>query len=123
MVVTPVGSAIFGGFSLWLGEAAGATILFAVGGLAALVTAAFTVPCRYTILTDTLSIRCGLIVYQVALSEIENIEKSSSLHSGPALSIKRVLVSTNKRGYLISPKDCDGFIRELRKAAKQSKSR
>lgn len=119
--MTPICSAIFGGYLLWLGESADATVLFVVGGMTALITTAFAVPCRYTILQDTLSIRCGLIIYQVPLADIEHVEKSSSLWSGPALSIKRVLVSTAKRKHLVSPKDRDEFIRELRKAAKRAK--
>ena len=121
LIMTPVFSAIFGCYLMWLGEASDATILFAVGGATALITAAFAVPCRYSILDDTLSIRCGVIVYQVPLAEIDHVEKSSSLWSGPALSIRRVKVSTKKRKHLISPKDRDEFIRELRKAAKQAK--
>lgn len=121
LVATPVLAAILGVYLMWTGRAGDATWLFVVGALAALITAAFAVPCRYTILEDTLSIRCGLLVYQVPLSEIEHVEKSSSMWSGAALSLRRVLVKSGRRKHLISPKDRDDFIRDLRKAVKQAK--
>ena len=121
LILTPVLSALIGGYLIWIGKAGDATYVFLTGGLTALITIAFTVPCRYTILNDTLSIRCGIICYQVSLNTIEDIEKSSSLLSGPALSIRRVKVATKRRSHLISPKDREEFIRDLRKAVKQAK--
>ena len=92
-------------------------LLAGVGTL--LVTGIFTVPCRYTILTDSLSIRCGLLFMRVPLDQIKTIEPSSSWISGPALSLKRVKISTASRFYLVSPVDRDRFIEELTRAVKE----
>ncbi|MEM9644555.1 MAG: PH domain-containing protein, partial [Planctomycetota bacterium] len=89
------------------------SLLFLIGGAALAVTMAFMVPCRYTILSDTLSIRCGIIFYQVPLADIEQATKSATLWSGPALSLKRVEIKTAKRTFIVSPKDRDDFIAKL----------
>ena len=83
-----------------------------------IVTALFTIPCRYTILTDTLSIRCGVVFMRVPLKQLKSIEMSGSWLSGPALSIRRVKVSTASRFYLVSPVDREKFIEELREAVR-----
>ncbi|WP_235908699.1 PH domain-containing protein [Roseiconus nitratireducens] len=78
-----------------------------------LVTAMFTVPCRYTILSDSLTIRCGILFNRVPLEQIRAIEPSRSWLSGPALSLRRVKISTASRFYLVSPAERDRFIAEL----------
>ena len=85
-----------------------------------LVTGMFTVPCRYTILPDTLSIRCGSLFQRVPLHQIKAIEPSGSWLSGPALSVRRVKISTASRFYLVSPVDRERFIEELTEAVKQA---
>ena len=81
-----------------------------------LVTGIFTVPCRYTILGDTLSIRCGVLLMRVPLQQIKSIEESRSWLSGPALSLHRVKISTASRFYLVSPNERERFIDELTEA-------
>ena len=111
------------GFSVMLirqGRAGDALTLLLLGSGLLMVTLLLTFPCRYTILADSLSIRCGVICYQIPLSEIQRVEKSASLRSGPALSLRRVLVVTEKRGYLLSPKDRDAFIADLNQAIKKA---
>ena len=81
-----------------------------------LATAAFTVPCRYTILADALIIRCGLLFYRVPLDRIKNIEPSGSWLSAPAMSLRRVKISTASQFYLVSPKDRERFVDELEAA-------
>lgn len=93
-----------------------ASLMFVTAAITLVVTAAFTMPCRYTLLEDTLSIRCGIIFYQVSLADIEKVERSSSMKSAPALSLSRVAIKTAKRTYLISPKGREEFIVELKKA-------
>ncbi|TWU38991.1 hypothetical protein Q31b_40700 [Novipirellula aureliae] len=90
-----------------------ASIVFLVGTGCLLLTALFTAPCRYTILTDALSIRCGMLCYQIPLESIESVTKSRSIASAPALSVRRVCIKTDKRSYLVSPKDLDQFIEAL----------
>ena len=88
------------------------TIILAVF-IGALITL-LSLPCVYTLNDEKLTIRCGLIRYKVPLSEIRHVEKSGKLWSAPALSINRVEVITNKQNYLISPKDRDTFIADVR---------
>ncbi len=113
LMMTPALAAVIGGYLLWFGRAGDAAIMFASGAFALLVTMAFAIPCRYTILDDALSIRCGLIFYQVPLNEIVSVESTSTLRSGPALSMRRVAVKTSKRTIILSPKDRDRFIADL----------
>ena len=123
LVATPLFAGCIGVYLVWIGQPTDATWLFLTGALAALMTVAFAVPCRYTILDDALSIRCGVLFYQVPLDQIVSVDKSSSWLSGPALSLKRIAVKTRLRTHLISPKQRDEFLRELRKAMKQSNSK
>ncbi len=120
LLLTPVLAAVIGVYAVWIGRPGDATWLFLTGALTAIVTAAFAVPCRYTILDDSLSIRCGLVVYQVPLSTITDVSLSSTWMSGPALSLKRVRVKTQRKTHIISPKFREDFVRDLRKAIKHS---
>ncbi|MGB7345962.1 MAG: PH domain-containing protein [Pirellulaceae bacterium] len=120
LLITPILSAVIGIYAIWIGRPGDSTWLFLTGAITALVTAAFAVPCRYTILEDALSIRCGLLFYQVPFESIQDVSLSSTWASGPALSLKRVKVQTEKRTHIISPKFREDFVRELRKAIKQS---
>ncbi len=113
LMMTPILAAFIGCYLLWIGQAGDAAIMFASGAFTLLVTMAFAIPCRYTILDDALSIRCGLIFYQVPLNEIVSVEPTSTLRSGPALSMRRISVKTTKRTVILSPKDREGFISEL----------
>ncbi|QDT08714.1 hypothetical protein K239x_06550 [Planctomycetes bacterium K23_9] len=122
MLLTPVLAAAIGIYAIAVGRPGDATWLFITGASAALITAAFAVPCRYTILEDALSIRCGVWFYQVPLDKITDVSLSSSWASGPSLSLKRVKVQTDKRPHLISPKFRDDFVADLRKAVKAARS-
>ncbi|TWU51026.1 hypothetical protein Poly51_43200 [Rubripirellula tenax] len=113
LILAPLMSAAIGVYAWWNGQPGDAMTLFIAGAVSSLVTAAFTVPCRYTVLDDAVSIRCGLICYQVPLSEIVSVERTASLKSGPSLSLKRVAIKTAKRTIIISPKDRDAFIADV----------
>ncbi|MGB7327444.1 MAG: PH domain-containing protein [Rubripirellula sp.] len=115
LVMAPLISGVLGVYAWWMGQPGDAAVLFVAGAFSAVVTAAFTVPCRYTILNDAVSIRCGLICYQIPLSEIVTVERTASLKSGPSLSLKRVAIKTAKKTIIISPKDQDAFIADLNK--------
>ncbi len=116
MLMAPATAVFFGVVLIRQGRGGDAITLFLMGAGLLLLTGMFTVPCRYTILDDSLSIRCGVLFYQLPFSEIQRVERSASLRSGPALSVRRVLVETNKRKYLVSPKDRDAFIADLQAA-------
>ena len=123
LISAPILSAVIGIYLLAIGRPADATWLFITGAVIALVTAILAHPCRYTILDDALSIRCGVVCYQVSFSDIDSVEKTNSIGSGPSLSTKRVCVTTKakKKSHLISPKQREEFIRDLRSAVKKVK--
>ena len=106
------------GLYLWLdGNDQDAMILLITAILALVTTLMFVYPCRYTIEEDDLHIRCGIISYRVPLKTIERVEKSRSLVSGPALSLKRVIAVTKLKNYIMSPLDRDGFIADITAAS------
>ncbi|MCG8650136.1 MAG: PH domain-containing protein [Pirellulales bacterium] len=114
-----IGPAVGAGVGIFLladGNAAGASLLFFIAGMTLILTMAVTIPCRYTLLDDALSIRCGLICYQIPLHQIQAVDPSATLRSGPALSLRRVVVRTPKKQHILSPKDRDRFIREVKQA-------
>jgi membrane protein YdbS with pleckstrin-like domain len=117
ILLSPLASAVIGVYLLIQGQADGAMYLFLVGAGSLILTVAFTHPCRYTILEDSLSIRCGILFYQIPLSEIESVEPSGSWLSAPALSLRRVKIRSARRTILVSPRAREEFIEELRKAA------
>ncbi len=116
LLFTPVLAAGLGVYMLFDGKHGDAMIFFITAIATLLVTSAFIAPCRYTILDDALSIRCGIICYQVPLEEIDTIEASGTWRSGPALSMRRVLITTSKRYVVISPRERDEFMADLNEA-------
>lgn len=114
ILLSPLASAVIGVYLLIQGQADGAMVLFLVGAGSLILTIAFVHPCRYTILEDSISIRCGILFYQIPLAEIESVEPSSSWLSGPALSMRRVKIKSKKRTILVSPRERDEFISDLR---------
>ena len=114
LAIAPVAGVLIGIYLMWVGNPGDASIMFMMAAFTLLATMAFTVPCRYTLLEDALSIRCGLVCYQIPYNEIERVEKSASLRSGPALSMRRVLVETKKKKrHILSPKNREQFVEEL----------
>lgn len=113
MAMAPATSFFSGIYAWWLGQPDGAAILFVCGAAATLVTAAVAFPCRYTLMADSLSIRFGIMVRQIPLSEIVSVQPTASLRSGPALSLKRIAIQTRKKTTIISPKDREGFLAEI----------
>lgn len=89
------------------------TIMFAAAGFIMVATGMFTFPCRYTLLEDAMSVRCGVICYQVPYESITEVKSGWTLKSGPALSLKRVIVSTSTRQYILSPEDRERFVNDL----------
>ncbi|MGB0758344.1 MAG: PH domain-containing protein [Rubripirellula sp.] len=113
LMSAPITSLVIGCYLLQQGQSGGALTLFLCAAATASLTAAATIPCRYTLHEDALTVRCGLLCYQIPLSDITSITKSGTILSGPALSLKRVLIKTSKRTYILSPKKRDLFIANL----------
>jgi Bacterial PH domain len=80
-----------------------------VGGL----IAALSIPCVYTLTDESLKIKSGLLEDEVPLRKIRGAEKSSSMWSAPALSLRRIKLTLDDGSRSISPKDRDGFITDL----------
>lgn len=116
ILLGPLIAVAIGSYLLINGQADGAMYLFLTGAGSLILTIAFTLPCRYTILDDMLSIRCGMLFYQIPLDEIESVQPSASWKSGPALSLRRVEIKTKRRTILVSPQRRDEFIRNLSEA-------
>lgn len=115
MAMAPAISFLGGIYAWWIGQADGAAILFACGAAATLVMTVIALPCRYTLLDDSLSIRIGIMVDQIQLSEIVSAHPTASLRSGPALSLKRIAIQTRTKTIIISPRDRAGFLSELQR--------
>ena len=80
-----------------------------VGGL----IAALSIPCVYTLTDESLKIRSGMLEDDVPLRRIRGAEKSNSMWSAPALSLRRIKITLEDGSRSISPKDRDGFITDL----------
>lgn len=92
-----------------------ASMLFAISAGLLILHGILVLPCRYTFLDDALSVRCGLICYQIPYAEIRNIEPSRSWASAPALSLDRIEIRSDQRTVLVSPQDREGFLQEIRR--------
>ena len=99
------------------GNDRGAIILMLTAAATLILTLILTVPCRYTLEAEDLAVRCGLLSYRIPLKTIERVEPSRTIASGPALSMRRVVVYTRIKNYVLSPSDRDRFISEVQAAA------
>ena len=85
-------------------------VLIGVGIAISIVMALFAYPCYYVIGERSVKIKCGIIEEELPFERIQIVEKSSSLWSAPALSLKRVKIVLDDGFRLVSPIDRDGFI-------------
>jgi membrane protein YdbS with pleckstrin-like domain len=114
LLLSPLTSATIGVYCFAIGKADDAAIMFAAAAVTLLVSIACTLPCRYTLTQDAVSIRCGLFVfYRILYSDIQVAQRTSTWRSGPALSLKRVEIKTNNKTVIVSPADRDRFIEDL----------
>jgi len=81
-----------------------------------------TRPCRYTLTTDTLNLRCGFFNETIPLKRVRSAELSSSWLSGPALSLKRVRVRLDKGSRFVSPLDREAFMKQLAAAVERNQA-
>jgi membrane protein YdbS with pleckstrin-like domain len=115
LLLSPLTGAALGIYCFANQRADDAAIFFAAAAITLLVSIALTLPCRYTLTSDAVSIRCGLLVfYRVMYRDIKSVELTSTLRSGPALSLKRLEIKTDKKCMIVSPKDRDQFLSDLR---------
>ena len=121
LLLAPITSLAIGVYLLQEGQGSGAITLFLCAAAAGSLSAAATIPCRYTLHDDALTVRCGLLCYQIPFAEILSVSKSGTILSGPALSMKRVLITTSSRKHILSPKRRDIFIDDLEQSLKKTK--
>lgn len=119
LMAGPVICVALTGVLLSRGQSAEAMQCLLAGGVTLVITAMCTIPCRYTLMPDCLTIRCGVYFVRIPLEQIRAVEPSGSWLSGPALSLRRIKISTASRFYLISPVDRERFIEELNAAIKR----
>ena len=117
LIMSPMFAAALGFYAWTEGERDGAMILLITAVATLGLTLALTMPCRYTIEEEDLHVRCGIISYRIPLKTIERVEPTRTLASGPALSMKRVMVFTKLKNYVLSPRDQEEFIADLSAAA------
>lgn len=86
--------------------------LFVAATLAGLVW-----PVRYTLASEDLIVRSGLVRYRVPYREIYNVAPTRSWRSSPALSLDRLRIDYGVRWLFISPQDRRGFLALLRQRA------
>ena len=121
LLMSPVSAAALA-FYFWMGHdpaAAGILLIMSVG--TGLFTLALAVPCRYTIEDENLHVRCGILSYRISLKSIDDIASSGTWQSGPALSMKRIIVHTKLKRYVLSPRDREAFLSELSRAVSVSR--
>ena len=126
LIALVFGSAFFAiglGITLRSVEPLRGFIPIGIGVFVVLVSVLVMFPCRYTLGTDHLHIRCGIFRQSIPYSEIGSVELSSSFVSAPALSLHRVKVNFGGSSQLVSPIDREGFMKLLRERADQAKSR
>lgn len=101
------------GLGIYLGDLT-AMILIPTGLLMALGFAAIAIPCRYTLTEKHLTIQCGMLRERIQLQNIRDAVPSSDPLSAPALSLQRVKIELGNDFRLISPRDRERFIREIK---------
>jgi hypothetical protein len=113
LIGLPVLMTSYGVYAMFAKGAKAGIPIFIVGLAIGALIRLFSFPCVYTLEEDRLILRCGIIKYNVPLSEIVSVEKSGSLWSAPALSTRRVKIGTTTGWHLVSPRDREGFIADV----------
>lgn len=84
---------------------------------------ALSFPCKYLLSDSKLTIRSGMVTDPIYLSSIESLTKVRNAKAAPALSLDRVeLKLKDGTERVISPKERDEFLAEVKKRQKQTVS-
>lgn len=104
-----------------LGVQPGNRMLWIPVGLVSLATVLICwilISTYYELSHGQLVAHCGPFAWRIALADISSIRESSSMRSGPALSMDRLEIACRDgRVLVISPADKAGFITALRRSA------
>ena len=104
------------------GEEQNSLICISAGMLIGVVTWILAFPCQYTLEDKSLLAQSGILKWRIPYAEIQTVELSNSILSGPALSLQRIEVHYDRGRILISPNERDLFLKELRKKVSMAKS-
>lgn len=105
------------GVGVWM-QPGDLTTRVLVSGLCA-ITSLFIVDLlirtSYTLTSESLIVRCGLMHWRVPYSAMTSVRPSHTLISGPALSLDRLVIKRNDSLFpvIISPIDQDRFLQDL----------
>lgn len=113
---------LFGGVSALRTNPVEASFAFGIAAFLVLLTFLVGIPCRYTLEDDHLLIQSGLVRWRIAYADITEVAPSRSLWAAPAMSLRRVKVSYRGRFQLVSPRDRERFIEELRSRVERARS-
>lgn len=70
--------------------------------------------CHYTLEADHLRVQSGVVRWRIPYADITDVQASRSPWAAPALSLRRVKISYRGRFQLVSPRERERFIDELR---------
>ena len=104
------------------GEEQNSLICISAGMLIGVVTWILAFPCQYTLEDKSLLAQSGILKWRIPYAEIQTVELSNSILSGPALSLQRIEVQYDRGRILISPNERDLFLKELTKKVSMAKS-
>ena len=116
LIAGPVFVVALGAYALLQGQAQEALLCAVIAAGTVLLNSVFTIPCRYTLTTDTLHLRCGMITETIPLDRVCSVRLSRSWRSGLSLSLKRVCVQLDHGARYISPRDREQFMTDLMEA-------
>jgi len=92
----------------------GSIICFGSGVFTGGLFLLFAFPCKYTLTEDRVIIQSGFFRQEALYSQITGVRKSNNPLSAPALSLQRVKITMTNGFKLVSPKNREQFIEELK---------
>jgi membrane protein YdbS with pleckstrin-like domain len=116
-VLVPLAFLVIGFVDLSHQQANGIRPIF-IGVVLGLVMVVISIPCRYTLKEKELFVECGVLKFTIPYSDITDIYPSSNPLSAPAMSLKRVMIVRRNGFCLVSPRQRDEFIQELKSRIK-----
>ena len=90
------------------------TVSMAIGLFMTTLIILIGIPCKYILDDDRLVVRSGRLTHIIPYADITDIVKTRSPLSAPAFSLRRIKIEHRKGFILISPKNRDSFIAELK---------
>lgn len=88
-------------------------VVLAVVVIAVLIPLWLVVSTHYTVQGDELRVRSGPFSRTISISGIRSVDRSRSILSAPALSMRRLKIAHGGGQVVVSPADRDGFLRAI----------